>query len=104
MSADRTGGTSARRQGLLAALLPVAGLLFVFLLLLILIALFVPENVEHYLAFKNIKTILKQAVIVGIGADREAACEDAHDLPVEVPSVQSAALLKVLELAQRRRF
>jgi ribose transport system permease protein len=68
MSADRAGGNNARGKGLLAALLPVAGLFFVFLLLLILIGVFVPENVEHYLAFKNIKTILKQAVIVGIGA------------------------------------
>ncbi|MFP6872467.1 MAG: ABC transporter permease [Verrucomicrobiales bacterium] len=68
MSADRAGGNSARGKGLVTALLPVAGLLFVFLLLLILIAVYVPENVEHYLALKNIKTILKQAVIVGIGA------------------------------------
>jgi ribose/xylose/arabinose/galactoside ABC-type transport system permease subunit len=68
MSADRAGANNARGKGLVTALLPVAGLFFVFLLLLILIAVYVPENVEHYLAFKNIKTILKQAVIVGIGA------------------------------------
>lgn len=68
ISADTNDGNSACRKGLLAALLPVAGLLFVFLFLLVLITVYVPENIEHFLSSQNLKTILKQTVIVGIGA------------------------------------
>ena len=51
-----------------ALLIPVSGLIFVFLLLLLLIIVYVPDNVDNFLSVQNLKTILKQTVIVGIGA------------------------------------
>jgi len=63
------GATRAGKgRRLLAVLLPISGLLLVFLILLGLIAIFKPENVENFVAAQNAKTILKQTVIVGIGA------------------------------------
>lgn len=53
---------------LLAILLPVSGLLAVFLILLGLIAVFAEHNVDNFVSAQNAKTILKQTVIVGIGA------------------------------------
>lgn len=53
---------------MLRLLLPVSALLVVFLLLLALIAIFADHNVDKFLALQNAKTILKQTVIVGIGA------------------------------------
>ena len=49
-------------------LIPVSGLLFVFFILLGLIFIFVPDNIDNFLSMQNLKTILKQTVIVGIGA------------------------------------
>ena len=53
---------------LFALLIPISGLIFVFLLLLLLIIFYVPDNVDNFLSVQNLKTILKQTVIVGIGA------------------------------------
>ncbi len=55
-------------KNFLALLIPVSGLIFVFLLLLLLIIIYVPDNVDNFLSIQNLKTILKQTVIVGIGA------------------------------------
>mgnify|MGYP001253577914 FL=1 len=49
-------------------LIPISGLLFVFFILLGLIFIFVPDNIDNFLSMQNLKTILKQTVIVGIGA------------------------------------
>ena len=49
-------------------LIPISGLLFVFFILLGLIFIFVPGNIDNFLSMQNLKTILKQTVIVGIGA------------------------------------
>ena len=49
-------------------LIPVSGLIFVFFILLGLIYFFVPDNIDNFLSVQNLKTILKQTVIVGIGA------------------------------------
>mgnify|MGYP003310312926 CR=1 FL=1 len=49
-------------------LIPISGLLFVFFILLGLIFIFVPDNIDNFLSMQNFKTILKQTVIVGIGA------------------------------------
>ena len=49
-------------------LVPIRGLLFVFFILLGLIFIFVPDNIDNFLSMQNFKTILKQTVIVGIGA------------------------------------
>ena len=49
-------------------LVPISGLLFVFFILLGLIFIFVPDNIDNFLSMQNFKTILKQTVIVGIGA------------------------------------
>ena len=55
-------------KNLFALLIPISGLIFVFLLLLLLIIFYVPDNVDNFLSVQNLKTILKQTVIVGIGA------------------------------------
>jgi len=49
-------------------LLPFIGLLFVFVLFTVLIAIFQPDNLEAFLSSRNAKTIITQTVIVGIGA------------------------------------
>jgi ribose transport system permease protein len=49
-------------------LLPFIGLLFVFLLFTVLIAIFQPDNLEAFLSSRNAKTVITQTVIVGIGA------------------------------------
>ena len=49
-------------------LLPFIGLLFVFVLFTILIAIFEPDNLEAFLSSRNAKTFITQTVIVGIGA------------------------------------
>ena len=56
------------RGSLKSLLIPVSGLIFVFFILLGLIYFFVPDNVDNFLSVQNLKTILKQTVIVGIGA------------------------------------
>ena len=49
-------------------LLPFIGLLFVFVLFTVLIAIFEPDNLEAFLSSRNAKTVITQTVIVGIGA------------------------------------
>lgn len=49
-------------------LLPFVALLGVLALFTVLIAIFRPENVESFLAFKNLRNVMTQSVIVGIGA------------------------------------
>ena len=49
-------------------LLPFIGLIGVIILFTILIAIFRPDNVARFLAFKNMQTVITQSVIVGIGA------------------------------------
>ena len=68
--ASSVGSSLAKGYGksLFALLIPISGLIFVFLLLLLLIFFYVPDNVENFLSIQNLKTILKQTVIVGIGA------------------------------------
>ena len=56
------------RGSLKSLLIPVSGLIFVFFILLGLIYFFVPDNIDNFLSVQNLKTILKQTVIVGIGA------------------------------------
>ena len=41
-------------------LIPISGLLFVFFILLGLIFIFVPDNIDNFLSMQNLKTILKQ--------------------------------------------
>ena len=56
------------KENLKSLLIPVSGLLFVFFILLGMIYFFVPDNIDNFLSTQNLKTVLKQTVIVGIGA------------------------------------
>ena len=56
------------KENLKSLLIPVSGLLFVFFILLGMIYFFVPDNIDNFLSIQNLKTVLKQTVIVGIGA------------------------------------
>ena len=56
------------KENLKSLLIPVSGLLFVFFILLGMIYFFVPDNIDNFLSVQNLKTVLKQTVIVGIGA------------------------------------
>ncbi len=56
------------KENLKSLLIPVSGLLFVFFILLGMIYFFVPDNIDNFLTIQNLKTVLKQTVIVGIGA------------------------------------
>jgi ribose/xylose/arabinose/galactoside ABC-type transport system permease subunit len=49
-------------------LLPFIGLIFVFSLFTALIAIFEPDNLSAFLSSRNLKTVITQTVIVGIGA------------------------------------
>ena len=56
------------KENLKSLLIPVSGLLFVFFILLGMIYFFVPDNIDNFLSIQNLKTVLKQTVIVGVGA------------------------------------